>query len=31
LITDWHGQQRVELPGRVSAARVDGALRFTTP
>ncbi|WP_187271906.1 tRNA lysidine(34) synthetase TilS [Aeromicrobium terrae] len=30
LITDWHGQQRVELPGRVSAARVDGALRFAT-
>jgi tRNA(Ile)-lysidine synthase len=29
LVTDWHGQQRVELPGRVSASRVDGALRFT--
>jgi tRNA(Ile)-lysidine synthase len=30
LDTAWHGQQRVELPGRVSASRVDGALCFTT-
>jgi tRNA(Ile)-lysidine synthase len=28
LITDWHGQARVELPGRVSAVRDGGALRF---
>ena len=32
LVTDWHGQVRVELPGRVSASRVDDVLRFdTTP
>jgi tRNA(Ile)-lysidine synthase len=29
LVTDWHGQERVELPGRVSASRVGDALRFT--
>jgi tRNA(Ile)-lysidine synthase len=28
LVTDWHGQERVELPGRVSASRVGDALRF---
>ena len=28
LITDWHGQQRVELPGRISASRVGDALHF---
>lgn len=30
LVTDWRGQERVELPGRVSAVRVGGALRFVT-
>jgi tRNA(Ile)-lysidine synthase len=29
LITDWHGQDRVELPGRISASRVGDALHFT--
>jgi tRNA(Ile)-lysidine synthase len=29
LITDWHGQDRVELPGRISASRVGDALNFT--
>lgn len=28
LVTDWRGQERVELPGRVSAIRDGGALRF---
>ena len=28
LITDWHGQDRVELPGRISASRVGDALHF---
>ena len=28
LVTDWRGQERVELPGRVSASRVGDALRF---
>lgn len=28
LVTDWHGQKRVELPGGVSASRVGDALRF---
>jgi len=28
LVTDWHGQARVELPGRVSASRVGDALTF---
>ena len=29
LVTDWHGQARVELPGRISASRAGDALRFT--
>jgi tRNA(Ile)-lysidine synthase len=29
LVTDWHGQTRVELPGRVSASRDGDSLRFT--
>jgi tRNA(Ile)-lysidine synthase len=29
LVTDWHGQDRVELPGRISASRVGDALHFT--
>jgi tRNA(Ile)-lysidine synthase len=28
LITDWHGQDKVELPGRISALRVGDALHF---
>jgi tRNA(Ile)-lysidine synthase len=28
LITDWRGQDRVELPGSVSAIREGGALHF---
>lgn len=28
LVTDWHGQTRVELPGRISAVRDGGALHF---
>ena len=28
LVTDWRGQERVELPGRVSASRVGDALHF---
>ncbi|MGI9085704.1 MAG: tRNA lysidine(34) synthetase TilS [Aeromicrobium sp.] len=28
LVTDWRGQTRVELPGRVCASRVGDALRF---
>ncbi len=28
LVTDWHGQLRVELPGRISASRVGDALKF---
>jgi tRNA(Ile)-lysidine synthase len=28
LVTDWHGQTRVELPGRISAVREGGALHF---
>ncbi len=28
LITDWHGQDKVELPGRISASRVGDALHF---
>ena len=28
LVTDWHGQERIELPGRVSASRVGDTLRF---
>ena len=30
LVTDWRGQERVELPGRVSASRVGDALRFAS-
>ncbi len=29
LVTDWHGQERVELPGKISASRVGDALHFT--
>ncbi|MGJ9422129.1 tRNA lysidine(34) synthetase TilS [Aeromicrobium sp. CF3.5] len=29
LVTAWHGQARVELPGAVSCRRVDGRLEFT--
>ena len=29
LVTDWRGQERVELPGRVSASRAGDALQFT--
>ncbi len=29
LITDWHGQDRVELPGRISVSRVGDVLHFT--
>ncbi|MGH3495059.1 MAG: TilS substrate-binding domain-containing protein, partial [Sciscionella sp.] len=28
LITVWHGQQGVDLPGKVTAVRRDGALRL---
>ena len=28
LITDWHGQQRIELPGGVAARRTGDALHF---
>jgi tRNA(Ile)-lysidine synthase len=28
LVTDWHGQLRVELPGRISVVRDREALRF---
>ncbi len=28
LVTDWHGQVRVELPGRISVVRDQEALRF---
>jgi tRNA(Ile)-lysidine synthase len=28
LVTDWHGQVRVELPGRISVVRDREALRF---
>jgi tRNA(Ile)-lysidine synthase len=28
LVVDWHGQERVELPGRISASRVADALQF---
>lgn len=30
LVTDWRGQERVELPGRVSAIRDGGSLHFVT-
>jgi len=29
LVTDWHGQERVELPGRISASRAGDALHFS--
>jgi len=29
LLTDWHGQRGVDLPGRVRAERVAGALRLS--
>ncbi|MDX6277901.1 MAG: tRNA(Ile)-lysidine synthase [Nocardioidaceae bacterium] len=29
LVTDWHGQQRIELPGGVACTRVGDALTFT--
>ncbi len=29
LVTHWHGQTRVELPGRISATRAGDALRFS--
>jgi tRNA(Ile)-lysidine synthase len=29
LVTDWHGQGPLDLPGRVSAARTCGRLRFS--
>ena len=28
LVTDWHGQSRIELPGGVSCRRADGRLVF---
>jgi len=28
LVTDWRGQGRIELPGRISASRVGDALQF---
>ena len=28
LVTDWRGQERIELPGRISASRVGDALHF---
>jgi tRNA(Ile)-lysidine synthase len=28
LVTDWHGQKWVDLPGRLHAVRRDGVLRF---
>ena len=28
LVTDWRGQERVELPGRISASRIGDALLF---
>jgi tRNA(Ile)-lysidine synthase len=28
LVTDWHGQARVELPGRISVVRDSEALHF---
>jgi tRNA(Ile)-lysidine synthase len=30
LLTDWHGQGPLDLPGRVSAARQCGRLQFST-
>lgn len=31
LVTDWHGQRGVDLPGAVQARRSDGMLRFECP
>ena len=28
LLTDWHGQKWVDLPGHLRAVRQDGVLRF---
>ena len=28
LLTDWHGQKWVDLPGHLRAVRPDGVLRF---
>ena len=28
LVTDWHGQRRVDLPGQVHASRSGGSLRL---
>jgi tRNA(Ile)-lysidine synthase len=30
LVTDWHGQKWVDLPGHLRALRQDGSLRFVT-
>ncbi|MCW2749162.1 MAG: tilS [Aeromicrobium sp.] len=30
LITDWHGQQRIELPGAIACTRVGDALTFSS-
>jgi tRNA(Ile)-lysidine synthase len=30
LVTDWHGQRWVDLPGRVRARRVEGTLHFAS-
>jgi tRNA(Ile)-lysidine synthase len=30
LVTDWHGQQRIELPGAIACTRVGDALTFAT-
>jgi tRNA(Ile)-lysidine synthase len=29
LVTDWHGQGPVALPGRLRVERLEGRLRFT--
>jgi tRNA(Ile)-lysidine synthase len=31
LVTEWHGQKWVDLPGRLHAVRRDGVLRFERP
>jgi tRNA(Ile)-lysidine synthase len=31
LVTDWHGQKWVDLPGHVRAVRQDGVLTFERP
>jgi tRNA(Ile)-lysidine synthase len=28
LVTHWHGQKAIDLPGHLRAVRVDGAIRF---